>query len=289
MPPHLASRDASALYLALNTFCQAIWTVLIEYIAPYAGEYCPAQTIRNAIDNMLKDEVRAYAHLKQLERSGCFNSDQDYLRRVATMEHELILLLVRLAKAELSLISLEHLIPTDDLTRRLDVTVSRMVRAEARSQLFRALQRVTSPRLAGIDYRRDILYHDDDDDDDDDDEDQPDKEEDEQDEAMLAWGLYNMGLNTTDDEICPICQESLAEEAAIEDVEREMAAAEAVATETIHTPCCGKAFHAYCLLRWIRWSGGDPLTRDCPLCREEFGEEFSIELYEMRIASLRTL
>ncbi|KAK5227797.1 hypothetical protein LTR47_008368 [Exophiala xenobiotica] len=275
MPPHLASRDASALYLALNTFCQAIWTVLIEHIAPYAGGYFPAQAIRDAIDNMLKDE---------LERSGCLNSDQDYLRTVATMEHELILLLVRLAKAELSLISFEHLIPTDDLTRRLAVTASRMVRAEARSQLFRALQRVTSPRLAGIDYRRDILYHDDDDE-----EDQPDKEEDEQDEAMLAWGLYDLGLNTTDDEICPICQESLAREADIEDVEREMAAAEAVATETIHTPCCGKAFHAYCLLRWIRWSGGDPLTKDCPLCREEFGEEFSIELYEMRIASLRTL
>ncbi|KAK5553500.1 hypothetical protein LTR46_008475 [Exophiala xenobiotica] len=275
MPPHLASRDAGALYLALNTFCQAIWTVLIEHIAPYAGGYFPAQAIRDAIDNMLKDE---------LERSGCLNSDQDYLRTVATMEHELILLLVRLAKAELSLISFEHLIPTDDLTRRLAVTASRMVRAEARSQLFRALQRVTSPRLAGIDYRRDILYHDDDDE-----EDQPDKEEDEQDEAMLAWGLYDLGLNTTDDEICPICQESLAREADIEDVEREMAAAEAVATETIHTPCCGKAFHAYCLLRWIRWSGGDPLTKDCPLCREEFGEEFSIELYEMRIASLRTL
>ncbi|KAK5317472.1 hypothetical protein LTR93_008683 [Exophiala xenobiotica] len=275
MPPHLASRDASALYLALNTFCQAIWTVLIEHIAPYAGGYFPAQAIRDAIDNMLKDE---------LERSGCLNSDQDYLRTVATMEHELILLLVRLAKAELSLISFEHLIPTDDLMRRLAVTASRMVRAEARSQLFRALQRVTSPRLAGIDYRRDILYHDDDDE-----EDQPDKEEDEQDEAMLAWGLYDLGLNTTDDEICPICQESLAREADIEDVEREMAAAEAVATETIHTLCCGKAFHAYCLLRWIRWSGGDPLTKDCPLCREEFGEEFSIELYEMRIASLRTL
>ncbi|KAK7903036.1 hypothetical protein LTR67_001053 [Exophiala xenobiotica] len=285
MPPHLASQDASALYLALNTFCQAIWIVLIEHIAPYAGEYFPAQAIRDAIDNMLKDEVRAYAHLKQLERSGCLNSDQDYLRTIATMEHELILLLVRLAKAELSLITFEHLIPTDDLSRRLDVTQSRMVRAEARSQLFRALQRVTSPRLAGIDYSRDILYHDDEE------EDHPDKdkEEDEQDEAMLAWGLYDMGLNTTDDESCPICQESLAGEADVEDVEREMAAAEAVATQTIHTPCCGKAFHAYCLLRWIRWSGGDPLTKDCPLCREEFGEEFSIELYEMRIASLRTL
>ncbi|KAK5465036.1 hypothetical protein LTS15_001599 [Exophiala xenobiotica] len=283
MPPRLASRDASALYLALNTFCQAIWTVLIEHIAPYAGEYFPAQAIRDAIDNMLKDEVRAYAHIKQLERSGCFNGDQGYLRTVATMEHELILLLVRLAKAELSLISFEQLIPTDDLPRRLDVTVSSMVRAEARSQLFRALQRVTSPRLAGIDYRRDILYHDDDE------EDQPDKEEDEQDEAMLAWGLYDMELNTTDDEICPICQESLAGEADIEDIDREMAAAEAVATETIHTPCCGKAFHAYCLLRWIRGAGGDALNKDCPLCREEFGEEFSIEQYAMRIASLRTL
>ncbi len=255
----------------------------MERISRYAGEYFPAQTIRDAIDDMLQPEVRAYAQLQELERSGCDKQDAVFLHTIATMEYQLILLLIRLAKAETCLISFErNLIPTDGLSRRLDVTVSRMVRAETRSQLFRAFQRVTSSRLAGIDYRRDILYHDDDE------EDQQD-EEDEQHEALLAWGLYDMGLNTTDGDICPICQESLAGEPDVEDVESEMAAAGATATETIHTACCGETFHAYCLLRWVRWSGGQPLTRHCPLYREEFGEEFSIELYELRIASLRTL
>ncbi|OAP60904.1 hypothetical protein AYL99_05906 [Fonsecaea erecta] len=232
----------------------------------------------------------------------------DVVRRLAAAEAQVTLFLARLSTVELCVWTAEEgllrsLATVEDFMGDEDEAEGRpngpwysrfqvyhrwtlQTRAACRDRLFREIDKLSTPRLRALDYRRDFfcsLL---------------------EEEPVAGLGIFSTstpGLSRFADNLsfrvlaqppvdrentmCPICQEKLSVDPTATTGEQ------AKKQLLIYThKCCNRPYHVCCLLQWLD-QHQDPsyMTGSCPTCRHYLGYDFAKDLLERRIVELGTL